>query len=115
MLKSLLSLAVLSALLTGCASSSQPSFGAKLAERSVEADKLAKQWQQGDDAVKKGEKLIKKGQSLVQEGQQDQKKGQSLIEEGQKLVENGKQQMADSETGYQKMRANPIPTSPSTP
>jgi hypothetical protein len=98
----------LSLSLAAC-SSTPPSFGDHLAQRSAKADAIAKQWKDGEAAVAKGNKLLKKGQELVEDGQKDQKKGQSLIEEGQQLVENGKKQMADSEAAYQDMRSNPIP------
>lgn len=106
----LLASVALSLTLAAC-SSTPPSFGDKLAQRSEKADTMAKQWNQGQSDVAKGEKLIKKGQDLLADGQKDQKKGQSMIEEGQQLVENGKKQMAASEAAYQDMRSNPIPIS----
>lgn len=86
--------------LSGCAAPREPTVGERMLIQSNSASELGRQWEAGNEKVKKGEKLIKKGNALIKESRQDLRDGEDKVANGKALIEQGRKQMDDSERQY---------------
>ncbi|MGV8990471.1 MAG: hypothetical protein ACOH1Q_03610 [Thiobacillus sp.] len=68
----------------GCAST-PPTVGDKMISQSQSTKDLGKQWQSGEDMIKRGEKLKSEGLDIIATGDQKVKEGDRLIAEGTTL------------------------------
>jgi len=103
------------ALLSGCASSTMPSFGESLMKRSAEQQALASTWSEGAKLLKSGQENVENGQSKINRGQKLLDDGQKQLQQGQEQLAKGAQLKQEAEAGYLKLRANPIPLPGSVP
>jgi len=76
----------------GCASA-PPTVGDKMISQSKSTKDLGKQWQNGQDMIKRGEKIKSEGMDILATGDQKVKEGDRLIAEGTALK-------LESETTY---------------
>jgi uncharacterized phage infection (PIP) family protein YhgE len=59
-------------------------------------NKLASQWEKGQEMIKEGEKLVSDGEEIVEEAEKEMKKGNEKIEQGKKAVEEGRKLVEES-------------------
>jgi|GEM_PF-647831 len=63
-------------------------------ERAAKLNKIAKDWEDGEERIALGKKLIQRGNTRISEGESD-------IRKGQKLLARGRDKMQDAESHYQ--------------
>ena len=84
-----------------------------------QSQNIAKKWDNGSSMVSKGDNMKSKGQKNIIDGKALIAKGEKMITDGDKMIVNGKKEMADAESSYETLRANPVPlstpTAPTTP
>jgi len=64
-------------------------------ERTAKLNKIAKDWEDGEERITLGKKLIQRGNTKISEGEAE-------INKGQKLLARGRDKMQDAESHYQK-------------
>lgn len=83
-----------------------PTIGDKMMEHSDAAEKLSKQWGDGEEKTQEGVKLIEQGNEAIKEARREIRRGEMKIIEGKKLIEDGKRQMQENENVYEKTLAD---------
>lgn len=101
------------AALTACSTAPKgDTFASRLMVQGGQAQSIAKKWDSGQNMINKGQKNITDGQAMIA-------KGEKMIQDGTTLIADGKREMADAESSYETLRANPVPlptpTAPTTP
>lgn len=74
-------ISVSSLILANCADTSAPTLGDKISSEGNAVADIGKQWQKGEDMIKKGAKLKIKGKKEIE-------RGDDLIKEGNQLKKN---------------------------
>ena len=108
------------AALTACSTAPKgDTFASRLMVQGGQAQSIAKKWDNGSSMVSKGDNMKTKGQKNIIDGKALIAKGEKMITDGDKMIVNGKKEMADAESSYETLRANPVPlstpTAPTTP
>ncbi len=87
-------------LLSGCASTPEPTFGQLVGDRASEYRAVKNDWQSGAELKADGERDIKQGEDLI-------KRGERLLERGQNRVKQGNERMQRAEASYRELVSTP--------
>lgn len=104
---SLLCLSLGALVLSGCASTPEPTFADILGSRVSEYATVKKNWQAGAGMKAEGEKEMARGQADIDKGEALVKRGKETLAAGQAKVEKGAEQITKAEADYRDLVANP--------
>ncbi len=109
---SLLCLSLGALVLSGCATTPEPTFADILGTRVSEYAAVKKDWQAGAILKAEGEKEMARGQADIEKGEKLVNRGKEQLERGQAKVDKGADQVSKAEADYRDLVANPaaLPT-----